>query len=65
MDSDRGAVMDRAGYLNFAYHETAMGIFTPRYSKASISRMIEYLRVDIDQWLKRSLETYYPVVFIR
>lgn len=27
----QGAVMDRAGYWNFGYHETAMVIFTPRY----------------------------------
>lgn len=26
--------------------------------------MIEYLRVDVEQWLTRSLEKYYPVLFI-
>ena len=26
--------------------------------------MIEYLRGDVQQWLSRSLETYYPIVFV-
>jgi putative transposase len=39
-------------------------IYGEQYSKASISRMIEYLRTDVDQWLNRSLESYYPVVFV-
>ncbi len=34
------------------------------YSKASISRMLDYLREDVSQWLTRSLEAYYPIVFI-
>ena len=39
-------------------------VYGKHYSKASISRMIEYLRADVEQWLTRSLESYYPVVFI-
>ena len=39
-------------------------IYGEQYSKASISRMIEYLREDVGKWLNRSLESYYPVVFI-
>lgn len=39
-------------------------VYGKHYSKASISRMIEYLRVDVEQWLTRSLEVYYPVLFI-
>ncbi len=39
-------------------------VYGKHYSKASISRMIEYLRSDVEQWLSRSLEGYYPVVFI-
>ena len=34
------------------------------YSKASISRMLEYVRKDVGEWLERSLEEYYPVVFV-
>ena len=34
------------------------------YSKSSISRMIEYLRSDVEKWLDRWLESYYPVVFV-
>lgn len=39
-------------------------IYGEQYSKSSISRMIAYLREDVDQWLNRSLEEYYPVVFV-
>lgn len=39
-------------------------VYGKHYSKASISRMIEYLRADVEQWLGRSLEGYYPIVFI-
>ena len=34
------------------------------YSKASVSRMLEYVRKDVGEWLERSLEEYYPVVFV-
>ena len=39
-------------------------IYGEHYSKASISRMLDYLRKDVTEWLGRSLESYYPVVFI-
>lgn len=39
-------------------------VYGKHYSKASISRMIEYLRADVEQWLTRSLEAYYPIVFV-
>jgi putative transposase len=39
-------------------------VYGKHYSKASISRMIEYLKADVEQWLGRSLEGYYPIVFI-
>jgi putative transposase len=39
-------------------------VYGKQYSKASISRMIEYLRADVEQWLSRSLESYYPIVFV-
>lgn len=39
-------------------------IYGEHYSKASISRMLDYLREDVSQWLSRSLELYYPIVFI-
>jgi transposase-like protein len=39
-------------------------VYGKHYSKASISRMIEYLRADVEQWLSRSLEPYYPLVFV-
>jgi len=39
-------------------------VYGKHYSKASISRMIEYLRADVEVWLNRSLEGYYPIVFV-
>ncbi len=39
-------------------------VYGKHYSKASISRMIEYLRTDVEQWLTRSLESYYPIILI-
>ena len=38
-------------------------IYGEHYSKASISRMLDYLRKDVQEWLNRSLEAYYPVLF--
>lgn len=32
--------------------------------KSSISRMIECVRPQVNEWLERSLEEYYPVVFV-
>lgn len=39
-------------------------VYGRHYSKASISRMIEYLRADVEVWLTRPLEDYYPVIFV-
>lgn len=39
-------------------------IYGEHYSKASISRMLDYLRKDVGEWLERSLEAYYPILFI-
>ena len=44
--------------------EVFADIYGEHYSKASISRMLDYLRKDVTEWLERSLESYYPVVFI-
>ena len=39
-------------------------IYGEHYSKSSISRMIQYMRDEVAAWLDRSLESYYPIVFI-
>lgn len=39
-------------------------IYGEHYSKAGISRMLDYMRRDVTDWLERSLESYYLVVFI-
>ncbi len=44
--------------------EVFKDVYGEHYSKASISRMVEYLRKDVSEWLERSLERRYPIVFI-
>lgn len=39
-------------------------IYGEHYSKASVSRMIEYMRKDVSEWLERPLDGYYPIVLI-
>ena len=39
-------------------------IYGQHYSKASISRMVECIRTQVNEWLERGLEEYYPVVFV-
>lgn len=39
-------------------------IYGHQYSKASISRMVESVRTQVNEWLGRGLEEYYPVVFV-
>ena len=37
-------------------------IYGQHYSKSSISRMVDSVRTQVNAWLKRSLESYYPVI---
>ena len=39
-------------------------IYGEHYSKSSISRMVESVRMQVGDWLERGLEAYYPVVFV-
>jgi transposase-like protein len=39
-------------------------IYGQHYSKSSISRMVECVRVQVNEWLERGLESYYPVLFV-
>ena len=39
-------------------------IYGQQYSKSSISRMVECVRTQVNEWLERGLEEYYPVVFV-
>lgn len=39
-------------------------IYGEHYSKSSISRMIDYVRKEVDVWLHRGLDAYYPIVFV-
>lgn len=39
-------------------------IYGEHYSKSSISRMVECVRIQVNEWLERGLEEYYPIVFV-
>ena len=39
-------------------------IYGRHYSKSSISRMVECVRTQVNEWLERGLEEYYPVVLV-
>lgn len=39
-------------------------LYGRHYSPSTISRMIEWMREEVGEWLKRPVESYYPVVFI-
>lgn len=39
-------------------------VYGQNYSKSSISRMVESVRTEVNSWLERGLESYYPVVFV-
>ena len=39
-------------------------IYGQHYSKSSISRMVECVRTQVNEWLERGLESYYPVIFV-
>lgn len=39
-------------------------IYGLHYSKSSISRMADNIRTQVSAWLERSLESYYPVIFV-
>lgn len=39
-------------------------IYGQHYSKSSISRMVESVRTQVNEWLERGLESYYPVLFV-
>ncbi|HEY0667873.1 MAG TPA: IS256 family transposase [Sphingobacteriaceae bacterium] len=39
-------------------------IYGKNYSKSSISRMLDNIREEVDQWIGRPLEKFYPVVLV-
>ncbi len=39
-------------------------IYGQNYSTSQISRMFDYAREEVDFWLKRKLDVYYPIVYI-
>ncbi len=39
-------------------------VYGKKYSSTHVSRMFDYAREEISDWLNRPLETYYPIIFI-
>ena len=39
-------------------------LYGQHYSKSSISRMVESVRTQVNEWFERGLESYYPVLFV-
>jgi len=39
-------------------------LYGKHYSKASISRMLDGIREEVEQWIDRPLEEYYPIVLV-
>lgn len=39
-------------------------LYGKHYSKASISRMLDGIREEVEQWIKRPLESYYPIILV-
>jgi len=39
-------------------------LYGKEYSTSQVSRMFEYARKDVSEWLKRPLDDYYPILFI-
>lgn len=44
--------------------EVFENVYGKHYSKSSISRMLDDIREEVNTWLNRPLEKYYPLVFI-
>lgn len=53
----KGLTQDQVG-------EVFEELYGQHYSKSSVSRMLEYVRNDVKEWLERGLEAYYPVLFV-
>lgn len=39
-------------------------LYGKHYSKSSISRMLDGIREEVDQWIQRPLEEYYPIILV-
>ena len=55
-------------YTKGLTQEQVSDVFAQLYgqhcSKSSISRMVECVRTQVNEWLERGLESYYPVLFV-
>ncbi|MEG2070964.1 MAG: transposase, partial [Bacteroidales bacterium] len=53
-----------AGLTTAQVGELFGDIYGQNYSTSQISRMFDYAREEVDFWLKRKLDIYYPIVYI-
>ena len=53
-----------AGLTTVQVGELFDELYGRHYSKSSISRMFDYAREEVQDWLVRPLESYYPIIFI-
>lgn len=53
-----------AGLTTEQVGELFNDIYGQTYSSSSISRMFDYAREEVDDWLKRPLNKYYPIIYI-
>jgi transposase-like protein len=38
-------------------------LYSKQYSTSQISRMFEFARSDVQEWLQKPLEPYYPILY--
>ena len=53
-----------AGMTTEQVGEVFGNLYGKEYSTSQVSRMFDYARKDVAEWLKRPLESYYPILFI-
>ncbi|OFY05784.1 MAG: hypothetical protein A2W93_14760 [Bacteroidetes bacterium GWF2_43_63] len=53
-----------AGMTTEQVGEVFGDLYGKEYSTSQVSRMFDYARKDVAEWLKRPLESYYPILFI-
>ena len=61
--------VDMVGCLGQGLTQSKVGevferLYGRHYSSSQIGRMIDWMRLEVEQWLSRGLESYYPVIFI-
>jgi len=53
-----------AGLTTAQVGEIFQSFFGKHYSTSQISRLFDYAREDVQAWLERTLDSYYPIIYI-